>query len=1052
MKKFFHDLLLIKEGETAPLLHFWFIFMVILGIGLAIGRASADALFLSRYGVEYLPVIYIVFAPLLAVVSIFYAAMVDQISSEKFYKIILIGFILSVLISWLLMSQTENTLIYPVYYIIHKIASELLLVHGSLYLIHNFNTIQAKRLFPLIFTGEQLGYVLGGLLVSASISVIKADNLPLLWVAFMVIGIIQLQFWHRIKGASPYYQTPKNNGSQFKIAIQSVFQGLKFTKESFLLRNASFALFFMVIVYYILSYSTSRIFVSSFKSEHELAEFLGLLTAGTSIITLTLQLFLTNRIVNRYGIRKLNLVFPLVTASAASALLISFTLSIAVYVSILRDSILNSLQNPIRIIFFNALPVYMQGRAGAVAIAIVMPLALLICGILLLFMQHMDHVAYFLIPSIFLACAFLFYSYKMNKMYTKSLTSHLKDHLYLPEHDSTNIKLDLDEDSLKSFNDIFTELPQARSVTVSLLAKYSPEKSIKFIIPKLNDMSVADIDIYLNSLFKNPDILLPFETIKQIPINDLHIQSTLLKLLAENNYPEATQIAINNIESTSPRMRTAVAYTLLKDHKNTRDAIELWESLLAGSKYDQLASLALISVLDEVSDDEFSMLSKKITKSVENLLQDKDLSLAGRTLKQIPYYLSGLNQDILIECIERLSNEANPESRICSTYGLKLLDDEARYELTYKLLCDAHDKVKFNALATLNLENRDNEKAINQWLITGLSKPSVQSLILKEVIENELVPHETLKNIALDRAWDANKYGISKKIIKNKNILTTNEKLFLHIMEERQIQLLDLALQALTPLCAKDQIAVIRAGLDCNNKLHAANACEILNNIENQPATIIIEQQLLNGVAKAERNNTDIQLLSFEDVLLWANNLPDEWVSYVSKIVQGSAMTENNSKNLIERISLLKEADIFSNVPSEDLIFVAKELDEIKYFSGDSVFDINEHGDKMYIITKGKIGISISPDPTSTNFIATLGTGDCFGEMNLLDNLPRSASAHVLEDSFLLMLEKNKLLGLLSSYSELALGILRALSSKVRENHLRNIDLQNEIKQLKINK
>ena len=1043
MKNFFYNMFLIKDGEAVPLLHFWFIFMVILGVGLAFGRASADALFLSRYGAEYLPVIYIMFAPLLAAVSIIYAALVDYLPSEKFFKVILIFLMFCVVISWLLITKTNNTIIYPVYYIINKIASELLLVHGSLYLVHNYNTIQAKRLFPIIFTGEQLGFVLGGFLVSISTSIIDIDGLPLIWILFMAIGVIQLHLWHKIKGASPYYQKQKKSGSRIKSVIQSVYQGLKFSRESLLLRNASFALFFLVIIYYILSYSTNRIFVESFKNEQDLAEFLGLLTAGTSIITLTIQLFITNRIINHYGIKKLNLVFPLITASAASALLISFTLTFAVLVSVVRDSLLNSLQNPLRIIFLNALPGYMQGRAGAVSIALVMPLALLVCGILLWVFRGMEHVAYFLIPCLLLALAFLYYSHKMNQTYTKTLTTHLKEHLYLPETDSSNIELD--EESINSFQEIFEELPQARTITVSLLAKHSPEKSIEFLIPKLDNIAISDVDVYLNSLFRNSNHLLSYETLKQIPVKDQHLQSTLLQLLAEFNYPEAVSMAQENIDSKSPRMRTAIAYTFLKFHQNHDDAIKIWEELLDGDKYNQLSSLALILQLDEVNHYEFSKLSKKIKHSVENLLMDDDLSIAGRALKELPFYLNSLNQEIVKKCMRRLHNQANPELRIYSTYGLRLLDDQDRYQLTYNLLCDTHTKVKYNALSTLNLEKRDKDKAINQWLINGEGHPKVQSLILEEVIENELVSHELLKHFAIDRACEANHFLKSKDIIDKSSNLKSTYKLLSLVMKERQIQLIDLALQALTPLCAKDQITVIRAALTSNNSQHIANASEILNNIENQPATKIIEQQLNNVVATIQDEDKKINLNNIDDVLLWTEDLSDPWISDIAKIIRGNAMIDNNSRSLIERISLLKQTDIFSEVLTDDLVFVAKELDETKYFSGDHVFDINEHGDQMYIITKGKIGISISPDPESTDYITILEAGSSFGEMNLLDSLPRSASAHVLEDSFLLTLKKNKLLGLLGSYPELALGILRALSSKVREGHMRNIELQNQL-------
>lgn len=1043
MKNFFYNLFLIKDGEAVPLLHFWFVFMIILGVGLAFGRASADALFLSRYGAEYLPVIYMMFAPLLAAVSIIYAALVDYLPSERFFKLILICLMFSVLISWILITQTDNTVIYPVYYIINKIASELLLVHGSLYLVHNYNTIQAKRLFPIIFTGEQLGFVLGGFLVSLSASIINTDDLPVIWVIFMVIGVIQLHLWHKIKGASPYYQKLNKSGSSLKSVIQSVYQGLKFTKESLLLRNASFALFYLVIIYYILSYATNRIFVNSFNNENDLAEFLGLLTAGTSMITLAIQLFLTNRIINRFGIKKLNLVFPVVTASAASALLISFTLTFAVMVSVVRDSLLNSLQNPIRIIFLNALPNYMQGRAGAVSIALVMPLALLVCGVLLWGFQSMEHVAYFLIPCLLLALAFLYYSYKMNQTYTKTLTSHLKEHLYLPEDNTSNIELD--QETINSFQHIFDELPQARTITVSLLAKYSPEKSIDFLVPKLTNIPTSDVDIYLNSLFRDSKRLLPYEILKQIPMKDQRLQATLLQLMAEFNYPEALSMAQDNVDSKSPRMRTAVAYTFLKLQKNHEHAINIWKELLNGDKYDQLSSLALILQLDEVNNNEFTFLTGKIKNSVETLLQDKDLSIAGRTLKQLPFYLNSLNQDIIINCIKRLYSHANPELRIYSTFGLRLLDDQARYPLTYNLLCDTHAKVKQNALSTLNLSQRDHDKAINQWLLNGDSLPKVQSLILEEVINNELVSHDSLKKFATDRAYEANNYRISNEILDKEQNLNSAKVLLSLALKERQLQLIDLALQALTPLCAKDQITVIRTGLISNDNQHIANASEILNNIENQPATKIIEQQLNHTSVTVSDETNKINLKNVDDVLSWAVTLPDIWVSDIAKFIRGNVMMENNSRSLIERISLLKQTDIFSEVLTDDLIFVAKELNEAKYFSGDHVFDINEYGDQMYIIAKGKIGISISPDPYSTDYIATLDSGSSFGEMNLLDSLPRSASAHVLEDSVLLTLKKNKLLGLLGSYPELALGILRALSSKVRENHTRNTELQKQL-------
>lgn len=126
-------------------------------------------------------------------------------------------------------------------------------------------------------------------------------------------------------------------------------------------------------------------------------------------------------------------------------------------------------------------------------------------------------------------------------------------------------------------------------------------------------------------------------------------------------------------------------------------------------------------------------------------------------------------------------------------------------------------------------------------------------------------------------------------------------------------------------------------------------------------------------------------------------------------------------------------------VATDDLRQVAKALEERMFFPGDRVFDINEQGDHLYVLIAGKVGISIDPDPSSKEFIATLGPGDCFGEMNLLDDLPRSATACVLEDSTVLALDKSRLRGLILSYPEISIGMLRSLSLRLREANRRSM-------------
>ena len=120
--------------------------------------------------------------------------------------------------------------------------------------------------------------------------------------------------------------------------------------------------------------------------------------------------------------------------------------------------------------------------------------------------------------------------------------------------------------------------------------------------------------------------------------------------------------------------------------------------------------------------------------------------------------------------------------------------------------------------------------------------------------------------------------------------------------------------------------------------------------------------------------------------------------------------------DFFERILILKSTSIFSEVNTDDLRVVVEEMQEEAYFPGEHVFEINDPSDRMYIVLTGKIGISIHRDPRVTDFVTELGAGECFGEMGPIDGSPRSGTAHVLEDSLLLYLDKLKLHGLIASY------------------------------------
>ncbi|MGC4121267.1 MAG: cyclic nucleotide-binding domain-containing protein [Myxococcales bacterium] len=99
---------------------------------------------------------------------------------------------------------------------------------------------------------------------------------------------------------------------------------------------------------------------------------------------------------------------------------------------------------------------------------------------------------------------------------------------------------------------------------------------------------------------------------------------------------------------------------------------------------------------------------------------------------------------------------------------------------------------------------------------------------------------------------------------------------------------------------------------------------------------------------------------------------------------------------------------------------------------GTVLFQEGEPGDRMFVIQTGRV--QIIKRVGDVRFpLATLGPGDCIGEMALLDGQPRSAEAIVTEDSTLLVVEQGTFENLIRENGEVAVRIMRKLSERLRE-------------------
>ena len=102
-----------------------------------------------------------------------------------------------------------------------------------------------------------------------------------------------------------------------------------------------------------------------------------------------------------------------------------------------------------------------------------------------------------------------------------------------------------------------------------------------------------------------------------------------------------------------------------------------------------------------------------------------------------------------------------------------------------------------------------------------------------------------------------------------------------------------------------------------------------------------------------------------------------------------------------------------------------------RFRAGQMIFRTGEAGAEMFVIEDGQVEIFRQHGPTEARLVV-LEAGDFFGEMSILEDLPRSASARALTDCRVLPVDASIFDQILRDHPELAIRIMRTLSRRLR--------------------
>ena len=292
--------------------------------GLMIGQSSIEALFFARYGVEKLPVMYLLLGGSMFVMSLGVSALLGSRGRARAFLLIPSA-IAALALAGRVGAGAGVDVVYAGLWLLQGAAQFMLglSVWGLAGIVTD--TRQAKRFFPLIGAGSVLGQVVGGLATKPLATLIGAENLILVWVAALAGMVVVGRTLLALAGgrsSSEHISRRRNEG-----AFEQLRQGFRYVRRSALMRWMALGAILFSLLFFSLYLPFSRTATARYPDPDELAGFFGLFYAMSTAVALVLSLFGTNRLLARFGIPAVMLVLPLLYVAAFGVLTIqaSFT-------------------------------------------------------------------------------------------------------------------------------------------------------------------------------------------------------------------------------------------------------------------------------------------------------------------------------------------------------------------------------------------------------------------------------------------------------------------------------------------------------------------------------------------------------------------------------------------------------------------------------------------------------------------------------------------------------------------------------------------------------
>lgn len=1060
----------------------------LLTLGWAFGRCSRDAFFIKTAGPDKLPYMYLITAGLMVVTSILYSRLVDTMARHRFFILQLLASSGLVLAVWVTIPLKYPFLPYALFSI-SEVISSIFFMHFWTFANGVFDPREGKRIFPLVGGMGLIGTVLGSVLATSVVSQIGTVNLLTVWLGTLV-GSIPIVIWvHRAahgSGITVHQSSSTDDKAKAETGfLESFHQVWRYP----LIRTLTYMSIPMWLVSYFVDFQFFMAIDEVFSEQDQLTGFLGIFNSITFLSGFLLQMTVTRSLLRKFGVGSAVLAHPIgLTFGSLSLLarsflpttpaprLFNFRALSGVFAKFSDNAIYFSISESASQLLYNAFPEEKRGQSRAFISGTVEPLCIALAGgILILFV--MVKMPILLISALMVGFSLLWilFALRVKTDYLRALVENL-----------SSGDLVFSSSTITQLN----QLKGPQTTEVLLEAVSSPNENIAhFALELLQGMDDEKVAPSLCERLVNvrPTIqiailsaLTEIGTEAQIPAirtllghTESDVRAAAIKAIGKLANPAQIEDLEVYLHDSALAVRTEALIALLRgkaDLGQRRRAIHILKEMADDPNPAVRAKMAY--AIGEVRIKSLLPMVLGLIASDDEWLQSEAVKAMGKLEDEqvIPPLIKLLDVDRLVQdAIAAIVNlgtiglqtlhqdleavDTNPPIKIYLLECVKRLRSSQSIPILVKLLDTQPPRIGYPAIDALAGITEDAQ-------IQRAQLSEKQMTIISQFLDG-----------LVERLENAHQEILALQLFENQNAIL----LAIDALNSATEQLEETALKCLQLLTDPKTVRAAATNLRSPDLRTRAEAIELLEESGNEAkylvkvlearycpgeldsATFVESQRIAATAVLGKLLDTDhspwllacvihavgeLGLKEFHQSLWQRQDDSDPFVRYNAQLalqklgfdadstIKGEEV-EKMEMNM-ERILFLRSVFLFSQVDAVDLRWINQITKEKRCSAGEIIFRENDEGDALYVIINGNVRVVKERDGQQV-VLSILQEGDCFGEMAILEQQPRSATIEAQEDVRLLVISRDDFHRLLLARPKMAFALLRTLSQRLRQ-------------------